>query len=551
MKAMTRRRAAQAVVVLAACATATAQASSLPITAEREAAKAYEPAALSVARGRRAPIETLRVRFYADEDYRAGGGRWQERVRGELDSMNRALEPALAIRLEAESFRRWNRKAPPGQLGPMLEELETFDAGADVDWVVGLVSALPLVSSSIHELGMARTLGRHFILRGMSSVQEFDSFCQGFPVLAHTERHELEELYSRRKQHKETVVFLHEWAHTLGAPHARDERRIMAAGYTHLSGAFDEFESALLAAGLGDRLQARREGTLKWTALGAFVAQPSDSWPTGTREELVALLGHGGAKAGTGAPASGPAGDGFTAGEAELYNRALAQAKAQKPEAATAAREVGALVGKQPGVRAEVWLAMARLYHQVGGVSWAEEALGRAGAADEVGRERAALGRARRTLGLPVASPGFVIAPAAEPAYVELAQHALALLAENKLDEARAANAETLRRFPRAPGALTIACELGLRQGRGRRATKDCTAALAITDALPRAHYLLGHTRLEAGDVTGAIPSLKRAIALEPDERGPWDDLAAAYRFLGRQKELRALLIDAAERVQK
>jgi len=62
----------------------------------------------------------------------------------------------------------------------MLVELARLDPGLDVDWVVGLVSPLPLVSMSFHDLGWAEVPGRHFVLRGMSSIPGISSVrCTG------------------------------------------------------------------------------------------------------------------------------------------------------------------------------------------------------------------------------------------------------------------------------------------------------------------------------------------------------------------------------------
>ena len=72
---------------------------------------------------------------------------------------------------------------------------------------------------SFHDLGCARVLGRHFVLRGMTSIAELQDFNRLFPKLDNDER---EALYGRRKTHKELSIFLHEWAHTLGALHVQD-----------------------------------------------------------------------------------------------------------------------------------------------------------------------------------------------------------------------------------------------------------------------------------------------------------------------------------------
>ena len=166
----------------------------------------------------------MRIRFHADGDYRSEGGRWQENMKVLLGHLNKVVGQSFGVRFEAAEFRRWDRTGPNGALVPMLEQLEKLDPGPDVDWVVGLVSSLPLVSMSFHDLGKARVLGRHFVLRGMNSVAEMQDFERMFKAMEQSER---DQLYGIRKAHKETSVFLHEWAHTLGAPHVEDPTRIM------------------------------------------------------------------------------------------------------------------------------------------------------------------------------------------------------------------------------------------------------------------------------------------------------------------------------------
>src|SRR5690242_327373 len=106
---------------------------------QREAAARYEPAPLVLPpRPGGGPVQTLRIRFYADDDFRSGGGlKWQDRLRVQLAELNRVVEPGLGVRFEPESFRRWQRSGPSGALAPMLVELERLDPGSDVDWVVG------------------------------------------------------------------------------------------------------------------------------------------------------------------------------------------------------------------------------------------------------------------------------------------------------------------------------------------------------------------------------------------------------------------------------
>ncbi len=257
---------------------------------QQDYAAKFEPAPL-LAPGRPGggPSGLVRLRFYADDEFRSssGGGRWQDRVRGQLLSLNQVVEPTFGIRFEGESFRRWERTGKGGALQPMLEELEKLDKGPDVDWVVGLVSPLPLVSMSFHDLGCARVLGRHFVLRGMASIAELDDFKRVLPKLDQEDR---EKLYSRRKLHKELSIFLHEWAHTLGALHVEDGTRIMGPGYSNRTSLFSAEDAGLIAAGLDARMAARGKETIDWTPLRKLVTDAKGDWVKADRAQLMELL---------------------------------------------------------------------------------------------------------------------------------------------------------------------------------------------------------------------------------------------------------------------
>ena len=130
------------------------------VDAQRRAAEAMLPAQIMLPgpeRGHKT-IASVRIRFYADDDYRAGLFRWADRVKAQLADLNKVVEPAFGVRFEAEGFRRWHRTSGNIDVNQMLAELEKLDVGPEVDWVVGFVSALPLVSTSMHELGAARLL---------------------------------------------------------------------------------------------------------------------------------------------------------------------------------------------------------------------------------------------------------------------------------------------------------------------------------------------------------------------------------------------------------
>jgi predicted Zn-dependent protease len=274
---------------------------------QRRAAAELAPAPLVLpapAEPRRS-ITEVKIRFYADDDYRAGLFRWADRTRTQLNFLNRVVEPAFGIRFEAESFRRWHRESGSSDIHKMVAELEKLDAGPGVDWVVAFVSALPLVSAAMHEVGAAEVLGRHFVLRGMGSAEEARSLGQAFDRLSPAER---EQIYGERKWHKECAIFLHEWLHTLGALHSNDPQRITHSSYSNKMSNLAIVDAELAAVALQARLAGRASETIDWSPLLAQLEHASSpEWSTRERDELLALLRSTGARA-TGRGTRGPPG---------------------------------------------------------------------------------------------------------------------------------------------------------------------------------------------------------------------------------------------------
>ncbi len=587
---------------------------------QRRAAQGLEPAALEPpGLGGTHPTVAVRIRFYADSDYRAALFRWAERTRAQLTFINQFVEPGFGVRFEAESFRRWHRQSSSNDVREILGELEALDNGQGVDWVVGFVTALPLVSSSMHELGAARVLGRHFVLRGMASTEDAQAIGRSFELLAPAER---DGLYSRRKWHKEAAVFLHEWLHTLGAMHSADPQNLMNPSYAHRMRGLAPEDAQLAVIALQARLRARAAPAPDWSALRGFVERTTAAnWVAKEREELLAALVKTGARAGVG-PAAKEESQGLPAEDSERLSRAVELLKARKEAEAwsvasvlgskhpgnldaqrllcrlghvAAARDQGeaackraralapedpvplldaaqayilrkqnaralalideaaGLAGKLPRERATVWTSIGRLYGQIGAFSRAEETARRADAASapDLPALREALARDRATLGLPPAGGKPGLDAERELAYAERHRRLVDLLSAGKLREARAGVVEALREFPGTPGLEVLACEVDLRQGRTRQAEKACERALAAVEGLPRAHYLLAHTRLGTGKRDAAVASLRRAIEIEPEQAAPWETLADVYRAAGRRQELARLKADYETRFSK
>jgi tetratricopeptide (TPR) repeat protein len=542
---------------------------------EKEAAQKYLPAPL-VAPGRQGGALTpVRIRFYADEDYRAGA-RWQDRMRGQLADLNQVVGPSFGVRFEAESFRRWTRKSGAGSLDPMIAELQQLDRGQDVDWVVGLVSSLPLVSMSFHELGKAHVLGRHFVLRAMASVAEMQAFNDAFRALEQEDR---DKIYNIRQKHKELAVFLHEWAHTLGAFHVEDPTRIMGPGYSQRTSSFSVADAGLIASGLEARLAARGRDIddVDWGPLRVYVEANRGDWPAGEREQLLAMLRGRRAPPGQ-AGAAGPPADvvpvvpipgliprpraASIAGAPAAAPAAPARAPGPTPARGKAAAEGpldptarAKLVADARGAQAEAagrdnrgaFVQAARMYLAAGALTAARDALIAAGDHDGVRDATAELTTQRRRLGLPEPGKGGGAAnvpPEAEPRYAQHVEDARWQLYQGKLREVQATVKLGLERFPRAPGLLAVDCELAMRQGRPQQAVTRCRQALAGMDDLPRAHYLLGCALVEVGQPDKGLDEIKRAIALDPKDRNSWESLAELYRLMGRQKEFRKFAAD-------
>jgi hypothetical protein len=169
----------------------------------------------------------LKFRFWADPDFRALTPSWKIKTRAWLSQLTRMIEPALGVQFEAESQRAWDRQSSQGSLADALAALSKQDPGNDVDFVVGLVGALPAVTNDMHLLGMTGP-PRHFVLRAMGNVNDARVV---YALLPKSDVGRKEDIYARRVQHKELCNFLHEWGHAMGVPHGGCGANIMCPIY--------------------------------------------------------------------------------------------------------------------------------------------------------------------------------------------------------------------------------------------------------------------------------------------------------------------------------
>jgi hypothetical protein len=199
---------------------------------QAQQAAALRPAELDHGDGAWRALHTLHVRLYVDTTVAKKVGVRTD-FEDRLARVNQVLEPALHLRLQLESVRDLPAQQQGADTGVLLTALEQLDDAKDVDFVVGLVGASPVVTLSFHDLGRARVLGKHIVVRTMDDAAELRAIAE-FDTLSAEER---SRLYQQRKRHKETAILLHELGHTLGALHTRDPLDLMHPEYdNHMQG---------------------------------------------------------------------------------------------------------------------------------------------------------------------------------------------------------------------------------------------------------------------------------------------------------------------------
>ncbi len=187
---------------------------------------------------------------------------WSSKLRRLVERVNRVSARWPAVRFEVVDARDWDRDSSRDKAEELLAALEQLDDGHDVDLVIGVAGALPFLPSSLHTLGCARAPGRHFVMHALHDLSEREALRAYYDELPEQER---DRYLDERKQHKELVLFLHEWAHTLGAIHTGNVEYIMNPTYDGAINRFDAANGRLMeqmlaarAAGEDQAAQAKR-----------------------------------------------------------------------------------------------------------------------------------------------------------------------------------------------------------------------------------------------------------------------------------------------------
>ncbi|MBZ0238012.1 MAG: hypothetical protein K8M05_37210 [Deltaproteobacteria bacterium] len=321
------------------------------------------PAPLESAKPWKGEPRELKVRVYVDEDFRAQTLRWKQQIEEQFDDANQFLVPALGIRLEIVSYTPWPHRSASLSMEALGRALEAHDAGDDVAWVVGYVSSLSIASTSFEQLGIAHLLGKHVVVRGYAENGEKQLLAEAFPKVPGDERARAHEA---RRRHKQTVILIHEIAHTLGAIHERDESWIMHPSYAVAMSQFSDRSRELMQIAIDERLkpQAEQDNRALAGRLVAYLdANPWGGWYEEEKTQLVTMLratmdgkaveGVAGGGSGAGEEASVPP------GAYEQLSRA--QRLAAQGKSVEALAELDALVAAYPST-AEIRQAICEVH---------------------------------------------------------------------------------------------------------------------------------------------------------------------------------------------
>lgn len=548
------------------------------------------PAPLGVDHPHEGEPRVARVRVYADEDFRAQHVHWKQDIQEQLDDANQLLIPAIGLRVEAIELKPWEVRTASRELADVIADLEHLDAGDDVAWVIGMVSSLPIVAAGFEQLGMARPLGRHVVLRGFADQEEAKAFEQGLPTLSSYDREALEDA---RRKHKLAALLVHELGHTLGAPHEVDATWVMNPSYQIAMATLSEQSRRLMLLTLERWLEQPHEpaGAMAGRLLTFMDENPWGGWNEDEANELRAALGQiASAPATATGDVTGPPPVPAAALEqfrgAQLlarrgkYDEALGELDAllaaypsapelrlgvcqitlakDGPTAATAIAACDRALEVSPGdprpifaridalfaakdaagalalvPRAEALAANDRAaWEQIAAIYQGQGMITSAeGAIAHVapGADHPVVtwaARRRARYGLPPDGKGKV-PPADEAAYVTAVRELLDLVYASKFPAAEAKAKAAEKRWPGTPGMLGARCDLALRKGAPAAAVGYCDKAIKVWPGAAWAQYLRGVMALQKGKTAPAITALRAAIAAEPE-------LAAAYRTLGK-----------------
>jgi len=534
-------------------------------------------------------VRVYRVRAWADATYRTQTTRWEERIRALVERASEALAPEFGVRFQLVELHPWERASRDSpHIEDSLQALEAQDHGDEVDWVFGFIGARAFTNDR-HDAGMARLGGRHLVLRGserMAMLKHIDHL----DALPQAER---DALYAAGKKHSETVVLLHEWAHTLGVPHDATAGAIMCGQYEPQQRSFSQASVALIRVSLGFRKPQTPVDKKAWQrALLAAVDERSSEF-TG---DGCAQVRSWAKSANEVQPQTQ-----LTPDEVDAANRVISQINSDKPEEARrdierltrahpehglvrelacrvevardaksasalaqcrqacrlgpsttpcvlAVQGVGSvplpLVGEMLDLaqdrlrghgseRPKETLDLATTLAQLHRLAQAEQVAQQLGLLEDGMAIRQRIAVRRSWLGLP---PG-ALTPEREPDFARAYHSARTGLAA----AAPRALAELERDFAGVPGTLALRCEAALRRRQHPAGRKLCQAALAAWPETWQAHVLLAGLDLAQRHAVAAVDHATIVVEGDRSFETGWRLLAKALQAAHRPAEVAAL----------
>lgn len=262
-------------------------------TAQKHNAEAARPASFKTEASGPLPkkaAHTFKMRVWATSKYASQTLDWQHELKEIVETANEILLKSADTRIEIAGMASWPGAPPEDDMEKALTALAAHDKADDVEWTVGLISGFSNFTLSFHELGAARYLGRHFVLRAASDFTEHAAAEAAFTKLKPDERLRL---LGERKRHRSVAVLLHELGHTLGALHDTDKEGLMYPAYNKNMRGFGAEVSKVLLLGAAHRTDASQHPFAK-ELLAHFEANEGP-WQPKEREltikELKAFLG--------------------------------------------------------------------------------------------------------------------------------------------------------------------------------------------------------------------------------------------------------------------
>jgi hypothetical protein len=205
--------------------------------AQQRAAATAGPAAIEAPSAKLASAagHVFRARIWVSPTYVSQTVDWRGHVRAVIDDVNQVLPGAIDVRLDVDALALWDAAPKDDGAEASAEALRASDPGEGVDVVVGMIGGVPRFTRDFHELGLGETFGKVMVVRGTTTVDDQELIDNRFDQLGETERTRLRHEY---RQHRELAVFLHEYAHTLGAIHESTTSTLMAPAYNRKMSAF-------------------------------------------------------------------------------------------------------------------------------------------------------------------------------------------------------------------------------------------------------------------------------------------------------------------------